>query len=69
MRTKILDLAREIDKELEGLENDIIDNKTRIHQLEEYANYLEGQINKEKSKRRKAAEMLRDFALWLESED
>ena len=69
MRTKILDLAQEIDREFEGLENDIIDNKTRISQLENYANYLEEQINKEKAKRRKAAQMFRDFASWLESED
>ena len=69
MRNKILDLAQEINKELEGLENDIIDNKTRIHQLEDYANYLEVQINKEKAKRHKAAQMFREFASWLESED
>lgn len=69
MRTKILDLAQEIDKEFEGLENDVIDNKTRINQLENYTEYLEEQINKEKAKRRKAAQMFRDFASWLESED
>ena len=69
MRTKILDLAQEIDREFERLENDTIDNKTRISQLENYTNYLEEQINKEKVKRHKAAQMLRDFASWLESED
>ena len=69
MRAKILDLAREIDKELEEFEKDIVDNKTRVCQLEEYANYLEEQINKEKAKRLKAVQMFRDFASWLESED
>ena len=76
MRTKILDLAQEIDKEFEErekhekeLEVRLIEQNSRIHQLEDYAEYLEEQINKEKAKRRKAAQMFRDFASWLESED
>lgn len=76
MRTKILDLAQEIDKEFEErekheqeLEVRLVEQNDRIYQLEDYAGYLEEQINKEKEKRRKAAQMFRDFASWLESED
>ena len=76
MRTKILDLAQEIDKELEEreqhekeLESRLIEQNGRIYQLENYTEYLEEQINKEKAKRHKAAQRFRDFASWLESED
>ena len=57
MRTKILELAQEIDKELEErekhkkeLEARLIEQNSRIYQLEDYAGYLEEQINKEKPK-------------------
>ena len=76
MRTKILDLAQEIDKELEErekreqeLEVRLVEQNSRIYQLEDYTEYLEGQINKEKEKRRKAAQKFREFASWLETED
>lgn len=76
MRTKILDLAQEIDKELEErekreqeLEVRLVEQNSRIYQLEDYTEYLEGQINKEKEKRRKAAQKFHEFASWLETED
>lgn len=76
MRTKILDLAQEIDKELEErekhekeLEARLNEQNSRIYQLEDYTEYLEEQINKEKAKRYKAAQMFHEFASWLETEE
>lgn len=60
--SKILDLAQAIEEEFE-------DQKRRNEVMQNHLWYLEEELNKEKCKRKKAAERLREFASWLESEE
>ena len=62
MRTKILDLAQEIDKEFQKQEE-------HIHSVESAIDELNYVLSKEKIKRLEAAKRLREFASWLETED
>lgn len=62
MRTKILDLAQEIDKEFQKQDD-------HIHELEGAIDELNYVLSKEKIKRLEAAKRLHEFASWLETEE